>query len=419
MRFSKLAQGIQTSPIITLAAEINEKIQRGEKFYNLTIGDFDPQIFPIPEALREEINAAYLARQTNYPGALGALNLREAVSQLLLRYSNVHYHPNDILIAGGGRPLIHCLYQTVVDPGDTVIFPAPSWNNDYYAYLAGGRPVILETTPENNFMPTAEEIEPYIKEATLLALCSPQNPSGTVISKSALEEICDLVLQENHRRRPGKKPLYIMFDQIYWLITFGNFQHYNAVNLRPEIRDYAVFIDGISKAFCGTGVRVGWAFGPPDVIKKMRSFVAHIGAWAPKPEQAATGKFLMNIAAVESHLNCYRREVEQRLEGFYKGFIALKNKGYRVNAIEPQAAIYLTVQLDLRGQKTASGALLKTNHDVHRYILDEAKIGLVPFPYFGASEESSWYRLSVGTCRPEEVEVIMASLENALRKLTN
>ena len=95
-----------------------------------------------------------------------------------------------------------------------------------------------------------------------------------------------------------------------------------------------------------------------------------------------------------------------------------KSKGYKVNAIEPQAAIYLTVQLDLRGAKTAAGKLLDTNHAVHRYILDEAKTGLVPMSYFGASEESSWYRLSVGTCRLEEVEVIMSNLEDALSKLS-
>ncbi len=417
MRIAKMADGIQTSPIITLAAEINERIQRGEKFYNLTIGDFKPQIFSIPEALKTEIYKAYEEKQTNYPGAFGMPSLRKAISQLLLRYSDVNYDPNDILIASGGRPLIYSFYRTIIDRGDKVIYPVPSWNNHYYTHLSDAESILLETTPENNFMPTAAEIKPHLSDATLIALCSPLNPTGTVMGKTALEEICDLVLEENQNRGPGKKPLYVMFDQIYWLITFGESRHYNAVALRPEMQDYAVFVDGASKAFCGTGLRLGWAFGPQDIMKKMRTIVAHIGAWAPKPEQVATGKFLADHASVESYLNNFRNEVQQRLDGFYEGFIALKNKGYSVSAIEPQGAIYLTVQLDLRGKKTASNERLNSNHAVHRYILEEAKVGLVPFHYFGASEESNWYRLSVGTCSLEEVPEIIASLEKALSGL--
>ena len=419
MRIAALANDIHTSPIITLAAEINEKIQRGEKFYNLTIGDFNPKIYPIPEFLQEEIVAAYRAHHTNYPGAVGASNLLESVTQLLGRKCDVQYRPQDVLISSGGRPLIYSFYRTIIDPGDKVVFPVPSWNNHYYTHLSHAEQVILETRPDNNFMPTAAEIEPHLKDATLLALCSPLNPTGTVMSESILGDICDLIIAENRRRGPHKKPLYLMFDQIYWLITFGANKHHNAVKLRPEMRDYTVFIDGVSKAFCGTGLRVGWSFGPTDVIQKMRTIVAHIGAWAPKPEQIATGKFLANEPAVENHLQEFRTSIENSLNGFYKGFSALKDKGYCVTAIEPQGAMYLTVQLDLLGMKTSSGVSLDTNHQVHRYILDEAKVGLVPFPYFGATETSNWYRLSVGTCHAGEVEEIISSLEKALSKLSS
>ena len=418
MLLSKLSQGIQTSPIITLAAEINEKISTGEKFYNLTIGDFNPQIFPIPHEFKQEIIAAYNAGQTNYPGAMGLPGLRNSVSHFLKHYDNLHYDADEILISCGSRPLIYSAYRAIVDPGDRVIFPAPSWNNDFYSYLSFAKQVVIETLPEDNFMPTAEALKPHIKDAVLIALCSPLNPTGTIFNKAVLEEICDLILEENKSRGPHKRPLYLLYDQIYWLITFGEHRHYNPVNLRPEIRDYTVFIDGMSKAFAGTGVRLGWGFAASHIIKKMRTFISHMGAWAPRAEQFAAGNYLKNTAAIESYLNGFRSEVRNRLTAFYKGFKALRSKGYKVDAIEPQAAIYLTVQLDLRGMKRPDGKVLSTNHHVHRYILDEAKVGLVPMSYFGASPESSWYRLSVGTCRMEEVEVIISALEEALRKLS-
>jgi len=418
MRLSKLAQGIQTSPIITLAADINEKIQGGEKVYNLTIGDFNPKVFPIPTEFRDEIIAAYNAGYTNYPGALGLPNLRNSVSQFLARYGGLQYDPDEILISCGSRPLIYSSYRAIVDLGDKVIFPVPSWNNEYYSYLSFAKPVMIETTPENNFMPNAEDIKPHLKEASLIALCSPLNPTGTVFSKAGLEEICDLVLEENESRGPNKKPLYVVFDQIYWLLTFGEHRHYDPVNLRPEMRDYVVYIDGMSKAFASTGVRLGWGFAAPHVLKKMRTIISHMGAWAPRAEQFAAGNYLAQADKVDTYLNNFRKEIRDRLNGFYKGFKALKSKGYQVDAIEPQAAIYLTVNLDLRGTATPDGQRLTTNQDVHRYLLDEAKIGLVPMSYFGASEESSWYRLSVGTCRMDEVEIIISQLEKSLSRLS-
>lgn len=418
MRFSQLAQSIQTSPIITLAAEINEKIQSGERFFNLTIGDFNPQIFPIPEEMKREIVASYHAGNTNYPGAAGSPVLRQSVSRFLQHFGDLRFAPDDILIASGGRPLLYAAYRTIVDPDDRVIFPVPSWNNDYYTELSGGQPVIIETRPEDNFMPTAAAIRPHLKDASLVSLCSPLNPTGTTLSREGLEEICDMILEENQRRGDQRKPVYLIFDQIYWLLTFGETHHYNPVALRPAMREYTICVEGISKAFAGTGVRVGWAFGPTDIIRKMRTIIAHMGAWAPKPEQVAVGNYLADPGHVQAFLEKFRKEIEARLQGFYRGFCALRNRGYRVNAIKPQAAIYLTVQLDLCGARTANDQVLQDNHAVHRYILDHAKIGLVPFSYFGAPRESSWYRLSVGTCRLEEVELIMTNLEKALSALS-
>lgn len=418
MKVSKIAENIIGSEIIKLAAEVNQKIKQGEKIYNLTIGDFNPKEFPIPSELKQFIVDEYFNDQTNYPAADGMLELRQAVSQLLKKNGGLDYAPDEILIAGGARPIIYCIFKALVDSEDHVLFATPSWNNNHYTYLNGAKPIVIEVSPEQNFMPNAADIKPFIEKVTFIALCSPQNPTGTVFTKKGLEEICDLILEENIKRDPSRKPVYLMYDQIYWALTHGEIKHFDPVSLRPEMKQYTVFVDGISKSLSATGVRVGWSMGPKFIIDKMKSILTHVGAWAPKAEQLATAHYLSDLNRYDTFIENQKEKINARLEGFYKGIQSLKKEGHRVNAISPQAAIYLTVQFSLQGQKTAEGKILASTQDVTNYLLDEAKLAIVPFYAFGSPETSDWYRLSVGTCRLEDVELIINNLRKALRKLS-
>jgi aspartate aminotransferase len=184
------------------------------------------------------------------------------------------------------------------------------------------------------------------------------------------------------------------------------------------MKKYTVFVDGISKSLAATGVRVGWSMGPKLVIDKMKSLLNHIGAWAPKPEQLATAKYFADFKNYDTFLEGQKQKLYSRLEGFYKGFMQLKSEGHKVNAIVPQAALYLTIQFSLHGMKTAEGKILATTKDVTKYILDEGKVAVVPFYAFGASEDSSWYRLSVGTCKAEDIDGVISNLRAALKKLS-
>ncbi|HMT10267.1 MAG TPA: pyridoxal phosphate-dependent aminotransferase [Ignavibacteria bacterium] len=419
LKVSHMAETLIASEIIKLAGEINEKIKSGEQIYNLTIGDFDPKVFPIPAELEEEIIKAYKQHETNYPPADGLLETRKAVSKFLLEREGVEYNPaTEILMSAGARPLIYAIYQTVVQPGDTIVFPVPSWNNNHYTHLSHAKKIEVMATAENHFMPTAADLKPHLKGAALVALCSPLNPTGTTFSRHDLEQICELIVEENHSRGENEKPLYLMYDQIYWVLTYGETEHFNPVSLVPEMKDYTIFVDGLSKAFAATGVRVGWSVGPARVIGKMKSILSHLGAWAPKAEQIATARYLSRTADVDNYLNRFKKEVHDRLDGFYDGFMALKNEGYKVDAIAPQAAIYLTVQFDLHGKKKEDGTVLATTKDVTKYLLEEAHVAIVPFSAFGDDENSTWYRLSVGTCRLEEVKMVIESLRKALSKLS-
>ena len=417
-KLSHLAETLIGSEIVKLGNAINERIRNGETIYNFTIGDFNPSEFPIPVELEQLIIEAYQQKKTSYPAAEGILDLRKSISQFIQDWEGLHFTPAEIQVASGGRPLIYALFKVIVDKGDKVVYGVPSWNNNHYVHLTEGQHCEVRCLPENDFMPTVEDLKPHIKGASLICLCTPQNPTGTTLGKHALAEICELILEENARRGPEEKKLYLMFDQMYWTLTYGDTVHYNPLTLNPAMKPYTIFIDGISKVFSATGVRVGWALGPENVIAKMKAILSHLGAWAPMAEQHAVAKYLPMKEAISTYLTHFKSEIAFRLQNIYEGIIALKQKGFKVDAIAPQAAIYLTIQIDLVGSKTADGTVLATQSDVTQYILSEAKIAIVPFSAFGAGANSSWYRLSVGTCRKQDIPTVLAQLGAALEKLS-
>ena len=417
MKLSHLSETLIGSEIVKLGGEIREKIRQGERIYNFTVGDFDPAIFPIPKELEDAIVDAYRSHFTNYPAAEGNLDLREAILRFTKDTERLDYSLNEVLVASGGRPLIYAAFRAICDKGDKIIYAVPSWNNNHYTHFVGGQHVVVEARAENNFMPLADDIRPHIKDAALIALCSPQNPTGTTFRKHDLEAICDMVLDENKRRGEGEKKLFVLYDQMYWHLTYGKIEHYNPVSLRSEMRQYTIFIDAISKVFAATGVRVGWSLGPATLISKMKAILTHVGAWAPMAEQKAVAQFLEKRDAIKKYLAHFKKEIEERLHGIYDGFMMLKKEGLPVDAITPEAAIYLTIKLDLVGKKTIEGVLLKTQNDVTAYVLNEAGLAVVPFYAFGASHDSPWYRLSVGTCKKDEINEMINSLRAALSKL--
>lgn len=414
MKLSQLSETLIGSEIVKLGGEIREKIAKGDKIYNYTVGDFDPKIFPIPQELEDAIIDSYKNHFTNYPSAEGNPDLRESISKFISRYEKLDYSPSEILVASGGRPLIYALYRAIVDKGEKVIYAVPSWNNNHYTHFVEGEHIALETTAEDNFMPLAEQIKPHLKGAGLISLCSPLNPTGTTFTEEALKEICDMVVAENQQRKDDEKKLYLMYDQMYWHLTYGEVKHTDPVTLNPEMKAYTVYIDAVSKVFAATGVRVGWAFGPEKIISKMKAILTHVGAWAPMAEQKATAKFLQQYDAIDNYLKVFKTKIENRLKRIYEGFSKLKNMGYPVDAVIPQAAIYLTVKIDLTGKKLPNGKELRNQQEVTSYILNQASIALVPFSAFGASPDSPWYRLSVGTCKEEEIDDMLSALKSAL-----
>ena len=412
-----MAEGLSGSEILKIATEIRTLAAQGKKMCNLTVGDFSPTEFRIPLFLEEAIHRQYKNGQTNYPPSEGVPELRAAIRKFYADRLGLDYPEKSIIVCGGARPITYSLFRTVVSPGDKVIAPVPSWNNHYYIHMAGAQGIPVQCHADNSFLPTRDLLKDHVKEARLITLNSPLNPTGTAFSREALEGICDLVLEENQRRAGKQRPLYVLYDQIYWMLTFGQTRHFNPISLRPELAPYVIFVDGISKAFAATGVRVGWSAGPPDIIARMSAIITHVGAWAPRAEQMATAELLQKPDVITDYHKTMITGLEDRLNLLYKRFTEMKNAGFPVTSIVPMGAIYLTAQFDLIGKKNPHGGIFNTNEEIRQYLLHEAQFGVVHFPAFGYPAETGWFRLSVGAVSMEDIEAALPRVKAALEKI--
>jgi len=415
---SGIAHGLVGSEILKIAAEIRALQRSGHTICNLTVGDFSSTEFRIPPALEEAVDAALAGGQTNYPPSDGVLDLRKAVQSFYERELGLSYPLESVLIAGGSRPVIYATYTALIDPGEKVLYAVPSWNNNHYAFLSGAEKVEIVVGPETNFLPTAEAIRPRLAGVRLVCINSPLNPTGTVFSREQVRAIAQLLVDENRRRRTsGERPVFAMWDQVYWMLTFGEASHHTPPELVPESAAFTIFVDGISKAFAATGLRVGWAVGPPHVVGPMRDILGHVGAWAPRPEQVATAQFLGNTTAIADYHETMIRGLRERLDLLYEGFDSMRGDGLPVSSFAPQGAIYLTVKFDLIG-KRMGGATIQTNEEIRRLLLEEAGFAVVPFQAFGLAEETGWMRLSVGAVSPADIRTGLARVRELLERVS-
>jgi aspartate aminotransferase len=400
---SGVATGVVGSEILKIGSEVRQALERGERIANFTVGDFSPSQFPIPDRLRREIERAYRDNETNYPPADGVRELREAVRGHLRADQNLDYPLESVLVAGGARPILYGTYRTVLDRGDTVVYSVPSWNNNHYAHLTEVEPIEIEGDPGRGFFPTAEDFGRHLDRARLVVLNSPMNPTGTVVDPDELRRLCRMIVEENRRRKgTGRKSLFVLYDQIYSALHFGDARRSSPPELEPEMAAFTVLLDGISKQFSATGLRVGWAAGPPALIARMRDILGHVGAWAPKPEQVAAGRFLADRDAVLAHRREFTAKVASRLDRLYEIFARMKADGLPVDAIAPQGAIYLSARFDLVGSEI-DGVRVSSNEEIRRALLARAGIAAVPFQAFGYRPDNGWFRLSVGAVSEEEI----------------
>ena len=417
-RCSALASSLIGSEILKIAADVRALATGGRDICNLTVGDFSPSEFRIPALLEQGIVEALHRGETNYPPSDGIPALREAVRTLYQRELGFLPELASVIVTAGSRPGIYATYRSLVDVGDRVVYPTPSWNNNHYCHLVGAEGVAVPCDAGTRFMPTRASLERAVRGARLLALCSPQNPAGTALTAAELRGICELVVEENERRGAGERPLYLMYDQVYWTLTFGDVRHVHPIGVYPAAAPYTIYIDGISKALAATGVRVGWIVAPPDVAGPMSGLLGHVGAWAPRAEQSAVATFLTSGEAMATYRTSIVTGVRARLDALYAGLAAMRAEGLPVEAIAPQGAIYLSARFALTGRAAPDGTRLDSDEAVRHYLLRAAGAAIVPFQAFGVTQDTGWFRLSVGAVSPEQIERMLPRLRSAIAATT-
>jgi aspartate aminotransferase len=408
------ARGLHESGILKITRQVRAMIARGETVVNLTVGDFDPRYFPIPEKLARGIQDAVARGETNYPTPEGMLALRQAISDYVARTAGVRYPVDAIVVCSGGRPVLYGAYRAIVNPGDKVLFSVPSWQNDAYSWLTGGESIVIESTEATGFQPTAEEFAPHLSEAAMVCICSPGNPTGTVMSEQQLGDILRAVVAENRTREAsGKRPVFVLHDQMYGALVSKGQKHVYPAAVVPEAARYVISADGVSKAYAGTGLRLGWMLVAPAVGARIRDLLSHAGAWAPKAEQNAVAAFLNDEQAIAEFRVQMDERLRDRLNAMHDGFTALKADGFPVDSINPQGAIYFSAQFRLHG-KTVDGRSIETDEDIRVLLLERAGVAVVPFQAFGVRGETGWFRLSAGSVSMDEIHEMFPRLRAML-----
>lgn len=415
---NELARDLEGSAILGIAAEVDGLRRRGTDIANFTVGDFDPTMFSIPAVLKDRIKQFLDEGRTNYPPAVGIPELRGAVRTLYRRELGLDYPEGSVQIGSGARPPLFAAFATIVAPGDQVLYPLPSWNNHYYTYLNRAEGVPVPTQADNGFLVTLEDLEPHLKTARMICLCSPSNPTGTAFTRDQLQPICEAVVQENKRRRAvGDRPLMLLYDQVYWQLTFGGVDHVTPVELVPEMARYTLFIDAISKCWAATGLRVGWGVFPTWVRARTKPLVGHMGAWAARPEQHAVASLLEDPGPLADFMAGFRGTLQDRLRRLRGGLIEMRSDELPVDALEAQGAIYLTARFDLLGRTLPDGRVLETDDDIRRLLLEEAGVAVVPFTAFGLPEDTGWVRLSVGAVDESTIDAALDRIRAVIERI--
>ncbi|MDO4574501.1 MAG: pyridoxal phosphate-dependent aminotransferase [Planctomycetia bacterium] len=258
---SRRVAALQPSATLAMAAKAKELKAAGRVIYDLSLGEPD---FNTPEHIRKAALDAMDAGYTHYTVASGLPALKEAVAKHYTAKHGLNYTAANITITNGAKHALHNIFTVLIDEGEEVIIPAPYWVS--YAELvklAGGVPVIVSTTQENNFKLTAEQLRDACSEKTkCLLLCSPSNPTGSMYSGEELGQLADVVLE---------KDLWVVSDEIYENLIYGDNRFVSFATVRPGLEERTVLVNGVSKTYAMTGWRIGWSMAPAAVAKKMAS----------------------------------------------------------------------------------------------------------------------------------------------------
>lgn len=370
---SQRALQVQPSPTLALSAKAREMKQQGIDVLAFTAGepDFDTPDFAKAAAI-EAIHAGY----TKYTATPGIPELREAISEKFWRDNHLRYTPEQIVVSCGAKHSIFNALMVLIDPGDEVIIPSPCWvSYPEQVKLMGGVPVIAPTEESNNFAPHYDSIRELITPRTkVLMLNSPSNPTGAVYSRQTLKEIAALAIKHN---------FWVIADEIYEKLIYEGQSHISIASLGSEIYERVITINGLSKSHAMTGWRIGYAAAPLSVAKAMICLQDQMTSNACSIAQYAA------LGALQGPGDWYDT-MRQRFDARRKRMVEGLNQVPGIRCRTPMGAFYAFANVEGLKERSIDGFELSDGDGVSAYLLEKARIAVVPGSGFCAPGYIRW-----------------------------
>ncbi len=395
-------QRLAPSATLAMSQKSSEMKARGIDVINMSVGEPD---FNTPDHIKEAAKKAVDENYSRYSPVPGYMDLRQAVCDKLHRENQLEYVPEEILVSNGAKQSVCNTVMALVNPGDEVIIPAPYWvSYPQMALLAGGTPVFVEATFEQNFKMTAEQLEAAITPKTrLLILCSPSNPTGSVYNKDELRALANIIL---------KYPdLYVLADEIYEHINYVG--RHESIAQFPGMKERTIVVNGVSKAYAMTGWRIGYIAAPQWIVKGCNKLQ---GQYTSGPcsvsQMAALAAYKESQACVEEMRQAFERRRDLIVS------LAREVPGLEVNV--PEGAFYLFPKCSsffgrsvCSEGSAAQGTVINNSTDLAMYLLEEAHVATVGGDAFG---DPDCFRMSYATS-DQNIREAMRRIAEALAKL--
>ena len=385
-QLSNRLQRLAPSATLAMSQKSSEMKAQGIDVINMSVGEPD---FNTPDHIKKAAKQAIDDNYSTYSPVPGYLNLRQAIAQKLERENQLQYQPSEILVSNGAKQSVTNTIMALVNDGEEVIIPAPYWvSYPQMVKLAGGEPVIVEATFEQNFKMTAEQLEAAITPKTrMIILCSPSNPTGSVYNKQELQALAEVILRH--------EDLFVLADEIYEHINYVG--HHESIAQFPGMKERTIIVNGVSKAYAMTGWRIGYIAAPEWIVKGCNKLQGQYTSGPCSVSQMAA------LAAYTESQQCVedmRQAFERRRDLIVK--LAKDIPGLEVNV--PEGAFYLFPKCSsFYGKTTPNGSVISNSTDLAMYLLEEGHVATVGGDAFG---DSDCFRMSYATSDENIIEAM-------------
>jgi len=370
---------IKPSATIAVTQMARELKAQGKDVISLSVGEPD---FDTPQNIKDAAVAAIARGETKYTPVAGIPELRKAIADKFKRENGLDYKPEQVIVGTGGKQILFNAFMATINPGDEVVIPAPFWvSYPEMIALCGGTPVFVETTLENNFKLTAEQLDKAITPKTKWFMFnSPSNPSGAAYSKDELKALTDVLMKHPH--------VWVLTDDMYEHLVFGDFVYYTPAQVEPALYERTLTMNGVSKAYAMTGWRIGYAAGPLPLIKAMDMI---------QGQQTSGACSVAQWAAVEA-LNGPQDFITESKKAFEERrdlVVSMLNQASGIVCPKPEGAFYVYPSCAaLIGKTAPSGKVIESDEDFVMELLATEGVATVHGSSFGLGPN---FRVSYAT----------------------